>query len=535
ALLRSREEILNRQMGELLQKNREVPSIELGLQRLQRDAKVNDDLLTLLKTKHQEALIKESEGVEEVSIVRPATEPGSPVGGETFNTVVVGGLVGLSLGLVLAFVQETLDTSIGTIEDVEAYLEVPVLGVVPHIDSRETVQRVLERRPALAQMDPEALLSHALLITHFDPKSPVAEAYRTLRTNVQFARMERAGKVLVITSPTLQEGKTTTIVNLALTLAQSGQRTLLIGGNMRRPSIHRFFGIEREPGLSDILVGNTPWRDCVRTVADILMGRFEMEDIMAAPGLDNLNIIEAGPIPANPSELLSTPAMAAFLRAVRDEYDIVLIDTPPVLPVTDSAIVASQADGVILVYQAGKVGRLVLKRAKVHIENVGGKVWGVVLNDVKTEIAGYAYTHYYTHYYGEETVIDTHKERLQRAAGFFRRLFRRDGRAEARGGPASGAGPTIPSAGAQPGGGMSASPIELGANVLAAQRPSAGRRTLLIILIVVLAGAIIGGVLGWRLSSWLGEATRPRALLRQKLDAPPPTPAPAPAAPISPA
>src|SRR5207247_1748440 len=181
-----------------------------------------------------------------------------------------------------------------------------------------------------------------------------------------------SGKILVITSPTLQEGKTTTIVNLALTLAQSGQRTLLIGGNMRRPSIHRFFGIEREPGLSDILVGSTPWRDCVRTVADILMGRFEMEDIMAAPGLDNLHIIEAGPIPANPSELLSTPKMAEFLRAVRDEYDIVLIDTPPVLPVTDSAIVASQADGVILVYQAGKVGRLELRPAKSHIETDGG-------------------------------------------------------------------------------------------------------------------------------------------------------------------
>src|SRR5216110_3546721 len=152
------------------------------------------------------------------------------------------------------------------------------------------------------------------------------------------------------------------------------------------------------------------------------MGRFEMEDIMASPGLDNLHIIEAGPVPANPSELLSTAAMSEFLREVRDEYDVVLIDTPPVLPVTDSAIVGSQVDGVVLVYQAGKVGRLVLKRAKVHVENVGGKVWGVVLNDVKTEVAGYAYTHYYTHYYGEETVVDAQKERVRRARTFLRGL-----------------------------------------------------------------------------------------------------------------
>ena len=218
------------------------------------------------------------------------TEPTAPTGAEAVNTVLVGALLGLMLGLVLAFVQETLDTSIGTIEDVESYLGVRVLGIVPHIDPRETMQRLLERRPGLAQVEPDALQSHALLITHFDPKSPVAEAYRTLRTNIQFERMERGGKVLVVTSPTLQEGKTTTIVNLALTMAQNGQKTLLIGANMRRPSIYRFFGIEREPGLSDILVGNAQWRDCVRGVADILMGRFEMEDVMAAPGLDNLHI-----------------------------------------------------------------------------------------------------------------------------------------------------------------------------------------------------------------------------------------------------
>jgi len=250
------------------------------------------------------------------------------------------------------------------------------------------------------------------------------------------------------------------------------------------------------------------------------MGRFEMEDIMAAPGLDNLHIIEAGPIPANPSELLSTPAMTAFLRAVRDEYDIVLIDTPPVLPVTDSAIVAAQADGVILVYQAGKVGRLVLKRAKVHIENVGGKVWGVVLNDVKAEIAGYAYTHYYTHYYGEETVIDTHKERLNRAAAFFRRLLGRDAPGEPRGGAAAGTGASVgaPSPAVQP---------------VPMPQATSKRRALLIALIAVLAGVILAGVVGWRVGLLRGQPP-PKALLREKLDASPVTP-PAAALPVSPA
>src|SRR5437867_4954985 len=522
ALLRSREEILNRQMGELLQKNREVPSIELGLQRLQRDAKVNDDLLTLLKTKHQEALIKESEGVEEVSIVRPATEPGSPVGGETFNTVVVGALVGLMLGLVMAFVQETLDTSIGTIEDVETYLQVPVLGIVPHIDVRETVQRLVERRPALADMEPEALQSHALLITHFDPKSPVAEAYRTLRTNIQFTRLEKQGKILVVTSPTLQEGKTTTIVNLALTMAQNGQRTLLVGANMRRPSIYRFFGIEREPGLSDILVGNAEWRDCVRGVADILMGRFEMEDVMAAPGLDNLHIIEAGPIPANPSELLSTPAMTEFLRAVGAEYDIVLVDTPPILPVTDSAIVAGKADGVLLVYQAGKIGRLVLKRAKTHLENARAQVWGVVLNDLQTEVSGYTYTHYYTHYYGEETPGEPPRRgrrvgqpAVDRARGWFGR-----GRGAAAAGDAAASNAAASDAAASDAAADAGLAVAtLPPSTRAARREAGGRgrsRNLIIILAAVLSAVgALAAVVVWRFGGL--DGVNPRELLRQRL------------------
>jgi len=532
-MLKNREDILARQMADLMQKNREVPAVELGLQRLQRDAKVNDDLLTLLKTKHQEALIKESEGVEEVTLVRPATDPGRPVGSNTFNTMLVGALLGLMLGLVLAFVQETLDTSIGTIEDVESYLDVKVLGIVPHIDPRETMERLLERRPSLAQMDPEALQSHSLLITHFDPKSPVAEAYRTLRTNIQFRRMERGGKVLVVTSPTLQEGKTTTIVNLALTMAQSGQKTLLIGANMRRPSIHRFFGIPREPGLSDILVGNAQWRDCVRGVADILMGRFEMEDIMASPGLDNLHIIEAGPIPANPSELLSTAAMRDFLQAVSAEYDIVLIDTPPILPVTDSAIVAGQVDGVLLVYQAGKVGRLVLKRAKAHLESARAKVWGIVLNDLQTETSGYTYTHYYTHYYGEETGGEAPRGPVQRVLGVIR------GKLGFGGGPAAVAfGASTPSA--SPVSAPISAPVDIAttADVVphadtvpgaASCRRYLSKRAVGVGVLVAVGVGV--GLLAWRFG--VPGTANPRAQLRPRLETPTARPGQAPNAPKS--
>jgi hypothetical protein len=261
------------------------------------------------------------------------------------------------------------------------------------------------------------------------------------------------------------------------------------------------------------------------------MGRFEMEDIMASPGLDNLHIIEAGPIPANPSELLSTPAMGEFLRAVREEYDIVLIDTPPVLPVTDSTIVAGQVDAVVLVYQAGKVGRLVLKRAKIHLESARAKVLGVVLNDVQTEVAGYQYAHYYTHYYGEEAgAPEPAQSGLSRVWGRIRSKFSRgqQDEYEVEPEPANGE--------------MEASPDD--ARVAVAEggdddkpRRKRGYRntTMGLIVLVGLAGAL-GGVVAWRTGKLGGaQPPHPREAFRERLesraaDKMPPAPAAIPAA-----
>ncbi|MBI3030231.1 MAG: SPOR domain-containing protein [Candidatus Rokubacteria bacterium] len=522
ALLRNREEILSRQIGELFQKNREVPTIELSLQRLQREAKVNDDLLALMKTRHQEALIKEAEKIEEVTIIRPAVEPSAPVGGQALYPLLLGLVTGLFLGLVLAYVQETLDTSIGTIEEVEDYLGVPVLGVIPHIDTREIVDRLIERRPALASLDAETLSRHALLVSHFDPKSPVAEAFRSLRTRIQFTTMEHPAKVFLLTSPTLQEGKTTVIVNLAITLSQAGQKTLLVGANLRRPSIHKFFGLDRDPGLTDVLLGNLRWEDSIRTVADILMGRFEMEDIMTAPGLDNLHILLSGPVPANPSELLSTPQMAEFLRQARQRYDVILLDVPPTLPVTDATILGSQVDGVILVYQAGKVGRLALKRAKIQLESARAKVWGVVLNDLGAEIAGYApYHQYYTHYYGEE---GTGEEGRRAPQGLSARLL----------GALKGLGsrkppPTPPAA--------APTRAEAARPAAKARRPTQfGAGVALLVLLVLLLAAL----LAWRLGLFAPTGMGPvRELFRSTLSeraaqqkGPPARPSPAPSRPV---
>jgi succinoglycan biosynthesis transport protein ExoP len=388
-LLKRREAILARQLEASSERQR---GIELELLRRHRETRINDELLTLLKTKHQEALIKEAEVVEEVAIIRPATDANSPVGQRRLNTLLIGALLGLVVGLVLTFVQETLDTSIGTIEDIESYLHLPVVGVVPHIDVREELARAARRHPALDGEDAENVRARSLLVALFDPKSPPSEAFRALRTNLQFIRLDRPGRTLLVTSSTLQEGKTTTLANLALTVAKNGQRVLLVDANLRRPTLDRFFGIGTDRGLSDVLSGAARWRECVHRASDTATGRILSHEEIAAAGLDRLDVLGGGRIPGNPSELLSTPALAGFLAEASQDYDLVLIDTPPVLPVTDAAILAAQVDGVVLVYQAGKVGRQLLRRTKAHLDSARAKLWGVVLNDVRPESAGAVYS-----------------------------------------------------------------------------------------------------------------------------------------------
>ena len=329
-----------------------------------------------------------------------ATLPGAPNNANTNQVVITGLVVGLLLGLVLAFVFETLDTSIGTIEDVEEYLELPVLGIIPHIDIEEMI---VEKHPHL-ENDPQ-LTYYSRLISLFAPKTPVSESYRTLRTNLSFTGVaqDKPIKTLVFTSSSLQEGKSTTLANLAIVTAQMGKRTLLVGCNLRRPSLYKTFGIKRTPGITDVILGSIPWEDCVQNVTDIMVGSFGVPEVLTASGLDNLYIMEAGQTPPNPSELLSSPQMERFIKEASEEFDLVYIDMPPTLPVTDSSILGPKADGVVLIYQVGRVPRNALKRAKTQLQQVGANVVGVVLNDVRAEITGFhPATEYFIHYYGED-------------------------------------------------------------------------------------------------------------------------------------
>ncbi len=387
-------------LRELRQTQAGLPELDLEAFRLQRDVKINEDLYSSLRAKFQEAQLRESEQIVEVTIVRPATDPTSPKNPpQTATKTLVGAVVGLTLGIVLSFVVETLDTSIGTIEDVESFLEVPVLGLIPNIDLAQEAQALADS--GASPEDAALLETQKPLISLVAPKSTVAESYRALRTNIEFLGLERQLKTLVITSSSLLEGKTTSAINLAITMVQSGKRVLLVEADLRRPTIHRVLGIPRSPGLADCIIGNARWPDAVRTVTDLMLGTVGLEKIIAAPGIDNLHILTSGELPPNPSEFLSSARMTDLLREVREEYDYVVLDCAPVLPVTDAVILGGKVDATLLIYRVGTVARSGLRRAKTLLENVQGKVVGVVLTGLRAEVSpDFAEMEYYRYTYG---------------------------------------------------------------------------------------------------------------------------------------
>ncbi len=383
--LSDREDALQSQRDHYRQRYLGYPKAAIHMSRLERDVKVNSDLLATLKAKHQELLIKGAERIEEVTVIAPAMTPTSPINASnpTLN-LMIGSLMGCFLGIVLAFARESFDTSIGTIEGVEEFLKVPVLGIIPQFDHKELAEMAKAALPA--HTSPSVVDSLSKLICLIDPKSVLSESLRSLRTNIQFASMDRRVKSIIFTSAGLGEGKSTCVINLAITMAQEGMKVLLVDADLRKPIVHQRLGLNREPGLVDALLGTTSWRSYVRSATDLMLGTVGVDRVMNTPGLDNLHVLTSGTESGNPNEFLNLAKIKALTSEMQEDYDIVLIDTPPILPVTDAVAFSSRVDGTILVYQVGRIGRNALKRAKFLLDHAQANVLGVVLTNVKSEV-----------------------------------------------------------------------------------------------------------------------------------------------------
>jgi polysaccharide biosynthesis transport protein len=385
ATLIDRETALQEQRSHYRQRYLGYPRAAIHMNRLEREVKVNTDLLATLKAKHQELLIKGAERIEEVSIIAPAMTPKKAINASNVTlNLMVGSLMGCFLGIVLAFGRESFDTSIGTIEGVEEFLKVPVLGIIPQFDHNALKDLAQEALPPETPASVAESLSK--LICLLDPRSVVSESLRSLRTNIQFASLDRKVKSIIFTSAGLGEGKSTCVINLAITMAQEGMKVLLVDADLRKPIVHQRLGIDREPGLVDALIGTTSWRSYIRSATDLMLGTVGVDRVMNTPGLDNLHVLTSGSESGNPNEFLNITKIKTLTSEMQEDYDIVLIDTPPILPVTDAVAFSSRVDGTILVYQVGRIGRNALKRAKFLLDHAQANVLGVVLTNVKSEV-----------------------------------------------------------------------------------------------------------------------------------------------------
>ncbi|MBU1044123.1 MAG: hypothetical protein KJ915_06980 [Candidatus Omnitrophica bacterium] len=397
---------LRERITELQNQTKGLSGGDLNYARLSREVEADKRLYSLLKEKLEEARITEAQKVGDISVVNPAVTASMVAGPNKTFGILVSGILGIVLGFAFALIMESLDTSIATIEDVESIMKVPVLGVIPSVMMGEELNSKRSffknfRKRVLHKQNTELEDRYVRLLLQYNPTSPVAEAYRNVHTNL---KLDDSRKTLLITSAGPREGKSTCLTNLGLAIAQTGIKTLIISADIRRPVIAKAFGIKREPGLTEVLLGMVPFDEAVRNVTDYMMGSMDFDQIKQTPGLDNLWILTSGQLPFNPAKVLESKEFERLNNELREKFDLIIYDSPPVLPVTDASIMAPKMDMVIMIYEIGRTSRDALLRAKTQMDAVGAKLCGVILNQTRNETdVDVLYPYYYKYrYYREE-------------------------------------------------------------------------------------------------------------------------------------
>jgi len=317
-----------------------------------------------------------------ISIADFATPPEAPISPRRLTTVLAAMFLSALFGMGLALFLEYLDDTIRTSEEVESYLQLPALAVIPTIDSM-----VKRRLLLVGANDDEEPKANSELLIHMDSRSSLAEAYRQLRTSILLSTAGHAPKSLLITSSLPAEGKTTTAINTAISLAQTGARVLIIDADMRRPRLHSVFNISNAEGLSTILASELSNDDILNTI------QFDNDS--------KLNLLPSGPVPPNPAELIGSEQMAELMKILQSKFTHVVVDSPPIASFTDGVLIASMVDGVILVVHSGKSSRQVVRRSRQLLQDIGAKIFGVVLNNVNLRSQDNSY--YYQSYYHRDS------------------------------------------------------------------------------------------------------------------------------------
>jgi len=355
---------------------------------IQQEIETNKSLLKGLLQGAKENDVVMAGKPNNISIVDYALTPDSPVGPNRARTIILAFFLSIGLGLGLALFLEYLDDTVHSTQEVERLLHLPALAVIPSVGAaarRRVLPGTTARTRALQKHTNGNGNGNAELLMNVDGRSPLAEAYRHLRTSVLLSTAGRAPKSLLVTSSLPGEGKTTTAVNTAISLAQTGASVVIIDADMRRPRLQSIFGMHGQQGLSSILSSDVSEAGMLAMVGN--------------DETSGLNVLTSGPIPPNPAELLGSDQMRRLLAALQASYTHVVIDSPPVSSFTDGVLISTMVDGVLLVVHGGRSSRHIVRRSKQLLNDVGAKIFGVVLNNVNLQSHDY---YYYQNYYSQK-------------------------------------------------------------------------------------------------------------------------------------
>ncbi len=333
------------------------------------------EMYAFLLQGYEEIRLMESQTTSNILSLEPAEPPTKPIAPEIMQNTMLAAVVGGMLAVGLIFLIEALDDTLRSPEEI-ARLGLPVLGVIAHNG-----------------------VENSLPIAISQPRAPVSEAYRSLRTNIQYASIDKAVRTLMVTSPMPEDGKSTVSINLAAVVAQSSRSVAVIDADFRRPKQHRLMRLRNRRGFSDLF----------------LQTDVHLNGCLQVTEASNLMVMTTGPLPPNPSELLSSDKLSEVIHRVQERADMIVIDTPPVLVVTDACVLAPRVDGVVLVVRPGKTKMTLLRETIRQLQHVNGKLLGVVLNDVDLKRSGYYFRGYY-HYRYYNSYVETGRVSRRRKA-----------------------------------------------------------------------------------------------------------------------
>lgn len=380
-----REKMLQTEVEKQRSQTMEQNEAAISYRIIQQEVETNKKLMEMLLQRSKEVDISAASEKSLVVLKNRADVPGGPAGPNRDRWIMMAFLLSLGAGVGLAFAREYLDQTIRSIEDIDRVVRLPSLGVIPALSSGSKKRA---RRKALASANGAPAPGSDGLITALEARSSAAEAYRQLRTSVLLSSAGHPSRLLLVTSSQPREGKTTTAVNTAISLAQTGASVLIIDCDMRKPRVHKLLNASNLVGVSLYLSGQNE----------------DLGMLVQEHQIPNLSVLPCGPTPPNPAELLGSDQMRKLLVDVMDRYDHIVIDSPPVISFADPVILSTMVDGVILVVRGGYSHRNIVMRSRQLLDDVGAKIYGVVLNDadMKGDNSYYYYGSYYHDYYASE-------------------------------------------------------------------------------------------------------------------------------------